>query len=63
MPAVSVSGTVTALPSAEDNVAVTVTGLPSSTGFGEADSHTVGVGVVPPSSSMMVTGTSPETDP
>ena len=42
MPAVSVSGTVTSSASACDSVAVTVTGLPSSTGSGDADRLTVG---------------------
>ena len=52
VPAVTATGIVTAFDSAADNLAVTVTDEPSSTGFGEADSDTVGVGgVVPPSSS------------
>ena len=41
VPRVTVSGTVTALPNARDSVARTVTGDPSATGFGAADSDTV----------------------
>ena len=44
VPAVSVSGIVTLLPSAPDSRAVTVTRSPSSTGFGDADRLTVGDG-------------------
>ena len=40
VPRVRLSGTVTALVSAADSVAVTVTGDPSATGFGDADSDT-----------------------
>ena len=55
MTAVSVSGIVTALGSTAERCAVTVTATPSSTGFGEADSHTVGVvGVPPPPSSSRI---------
>ena len=43
MPRVNVSGIVTLPDSAEDSSAVTVTDVPSSTGFGEADRLTVGV--------------------
>ena len=43
VPAVSMSGIVTPLPNASDSRAVTVTGCPSSTGFGETDRLTVGV--------------------
>ena len=42
VPAVSVSGIVTSSASASESVAVTVTGLPSSTGLGDADRLTVG---------------------
>ncbi|MCY3594323.1 MAG: hypothetical protein OXH01_03685 [Bacteroidetes bacterium] len=55
VPAVCMSGIVTSLDSAADSIADTVTGSPSSTGFGETDSHTAGV--VPPSPSRMVTST------
>ena len=51
VPAVTETGIVTAPASADDSRAVTVTAPPSSTGFGEADSDTVGVGGVGPSSS------------
>ena len=54
VPAVNVSGIVTLPDSASDSVAVTVTGLPSVTGFGEADRLTVGVVGVAPSSSVIV---------
>ena len=42
MPSVSVSGIVTSAVSAFDSLAVTVTEDPSGTGFGAADSRTVG---------------------
>ena len=55
VPAVSVSGIVTSAASVSDSRAVTVTEEPSSTGFGDAESRTLGDagggGVVPPSSS------------
>ena len=57
VPAVTVSGIVTAFDSTDDSRAVTVTALPSSTGFGEADSRTVGVGGAVPSPSRIRTVT------
>ena len=42
------TGIVTALAGADDRVAVTVTDVPSSTGFGAAESDTVGFGVPEP---------------
>jgi len=51
VPAVSTSGTVTPPDSASDSRAVTVTGPPSSTGFGAADRLTAGV--VPSSSAIV----------
>ncbi|MCY3594324.1 MAG: hypothetical protein OXH01_03690 [Bacteroidetes bacterium] len=51
------SGIVTSLDSAADSVAVTVTEEPSFTGFGETDSHTVGVALPSPSLSLIVTST------
>ena len=54
VPAVSTSGIVTAFDSAPDSVAVTVTELPSSTGFGAADRRTFGDGGPVPSLSVIV---------
>ena len=42
VPSVNVTGMFTALDSGDDSVAVTVTDEPSGTGFGEAESETVG---------------------
>ena len=56
VPALSVSGIVTLFDNASDNRAVTVTGCPSSTGFGEADRLTLG-GSGAPSPSRIVTST------
>ena len=56
VPAVSTSGMVTPPPTVSDSHAVTVTGCPSSTGFGETDRLAAGASVAP-SPSRMVTST------